>query len=68
MNAVVSTDTLKDISGLKRAADISRWLGDQNIRYFTSKKGPWTTVNLIDAAKGLLNGQDLGTNNEDDLL
>lgn len=68
MSALVSTEELKRISDLKRLQDLENWLKSQNIRYFHSKKGPWTTIGLIEAAQGLANGQNLQPSNDDELL
>lgn len=68
MNAVLTTDNLKEIAGLHQATALRAWLNSQNIRFFESKNGPWTTLSLVDAAKGLVNGQDLGSKQTEDLL
>lgn len=67
-NSVLTTDNLKEIAGLQQAKALRDWLRSQNIRFFESKNGPWTTLNLVDAAQGLVNGQDLGNNQKEDLL
>ena len=53
MNDVVSTDELKEITGFKRSGDVERCLESQGVRFFHGKNGPWTTLDLINAAKGL---------------
>lgn len=68
MNNVVTTEDLQKVACLSRKSDIEKYLQAQNIRYFTSKNGPWTTIGLIEAAKGLVNGNDLGSSNDEELL
>jgi hypothetical protein len=65
MSAVVKTETLKELADLKRTADLERWLESQNIRFFRSKKGPWTTIGLIEAAQGLIGAQNLNPSDDE---
>ncbi len=53
MNDVVSTEELKEITGFQRSGDVEKCLESQGIRFFHGKNGPWTTLDLINAAKGL---------------
>ena len=53
MNDVLNTDELKKITGFKQSGAIEKCLRDQGVRYFHGKNGPWTTLDLINAAKGL---------------
>lgn len=53
-------------TGCKQANKLVEYLQLNNIRYFESKKGPWTTTGLIDASKGLLSGHDLGAANDNE--
>lgn len=62
MSNVVSNEELQELSGLKKPSSIERWLEEQNIRYLNGKNGPWTTIGLIEASKGLVNGHDLASN------
>lgn len=51
---VLSTDELLGLTGYERVGDLRRWLDSQNIPYFPGKGGaPWTTIDLVNAAKGL---------------
>ena len=51
---IVITEELREITGFKRAADIEKCLEKQGIRFFHGKCGPWTTLDLINASKGLV--------------
>lgn len=42
--------------GYSRAADVRRCLTRDGIRYFEGKDGPWTTLDLVNAAGGLRAG------------
>ena len=53
MNDVINTDELKEITGYVRSSDVEKCLESQDIRFFRGKDGPWTTLSLINAAKGL---------------
>jgi len=53
MNDIINTDELKENTGYKRSGDVEKCLESQNIRFFHGKHGPWTTLCLINAAKGL---------------
>ena len=53
MNDVLSTEELKEITGYQRPSDVERCLETQGISFFHGKNGPWTTLDLINAAKGL---------------
>lgn len=68
MSAIVSTEDLQRLSDLKRKQDLENWLRSQNIRYFHSRKGPWTTTGLIEAAQGLVNGKNIQPSNDGELL
>ncbi len=50
---VLGADELKEITGYQRPSDVERCLESQGIRFFHGKNGPWTTLDLINAAKGL---------------
>ena len=51
---LIDTDTLKELTGYERSGDLERYLRDQGIRYFPGRRGPWTTVDLLNAAGGLV--------------
>ncbi len=53
MNEVLNTEELKEITGFKRSGDVEKCLESQDVRFFHGKNGPWTTLSLINAAKGL---------------
>ena len=50
---VVDTETLKKVTGYERPSKIEKCLEAQGIRFFGGRNGPWTTVALLNAAKGL---------------
>lgn len=51
--SVLETADLLAITGYARAGDAARCLRAQGIRVFDGKDGPWTTLELINAAGGL---------------
>jgi hypothetical protein len=53
-NAILNADDLLATTGYERDGDLRRSLDDQRVPYFVGKGGrPWTTIGLIEAAKGL---------------
>lgn len=55
----LSTADLLALSGYDRVGDLRRSLDDQHVGYFLGKGGaPWTTVDLLNAAKGLKPAND----------
>ena len=50
---ILELEDLRRITEYKRAADVERCLKKQGIHVFWGRKGPWTTVALINAAGGL---------------
>lgn len=53
LNGILTTADLKTATGYERSADVERCLRDQGVRFYWGKEGPWTTVDLINAASGL---------------
>lgn len=53
MRTVLAFADLCAAYGYGRAADVRRCLTRDGIRYFEGKDGPWTTMDLINAAGGL---------------
>lgn len=51
--SVLEFEELKRITGYSRRADVERALRSQGIRIFIGRKGPWTTVDLVNQAGGL---------------
>lgn len=51
--SIVETDDLCAITGYDRPGAAAKCLRDQGIRVFDGKRGPWTTVGLIEAAGGV---------------
>lgn len=65
VNGAITTEDLLELTGYEREGDLRRALDDQHIPYFLGKGGkPWTTIGLIESAKGLrttqLEDQKLG--------
>lgn len=53
IHGVLTTASLIETTGYQRPADIERCLREQGVRYFWGKDGPWTTIDLVNAAGGL---------------
>lgn len=49
----LTTADLLELTGYTRVADVERCLTRQNVRFFWGKDGPWTTLDLINAAGGV---------------
>ena len=54
---IINTDDLKQITGYERPGDVEKCLKKQGVRFFFGKNGPWTTLDLINAAGGLCPAQ-----------
>jgi hypothetical protein len=50
---VLEFEELQRITGYTRRADVERALRGEGIRIFLGRKGPWTTVDLVNQAGGL---------------
>jgi len=62
---IITTEELKEIIGYQRSSDVEKCLEKQDIRFFYGKGGPWTTLDLINASKGLV---PLSDNTSGDIL
>ena len=51
---VLSCEDLKKITGYQRPGDVARCLREQGVQVFNGKSGPWTTIDLINKAGGLM--------------
>lgn len=51
---ILTTENLQEITGYDRPRDVERCLRDQGVRFFKGRNGPWTTVDLVNAAGGLV--------------
>ena len=51
--STLSTEELKKLTEFQRPSDIERCLQSQGIAYFSGRSGPWTTLDLVNAAGGL---------------
>jgi len=52
-HALLKFDDLRALTGYERAGDVARCLRKQGIRIFEGRVGPWTTLDLVNAAGGL---------------
>ena len=50
---VLEFGDLQRVTGYSRRSDVERALRSQGIRMFVGRKGPWTTLDLINQAGGL---------------
>jgi hypothetical protein len=50
---VLEFEELQRITGYTRRADVERALRGEGIRIFLGRRGPWTTVDLVNQAGGL---------------
>lgn len=56
-SSIVTFEALKAISGYHQTSAVERWASSQGIRVFWGRNGPWTTIELINAAAGLAPGR-----------
>lgn len=49
-SAILTSVELKEITGYQRDGDLVRHLKAQGIPCFSSKNGPWTTLELVNTA------------------
>lgn len=69
MSVIVSCEQLREITGYKGTIAIAKCLRKQNIPFFYSKNGPWTTIDLINKAGGLKpQKSDAETYNPDNII
>lgn len=54
--SILTCDDLKKITGYQRAGDVTRCMRDQGVHVFNGKHGPWTTLDLINKAGGIITG------------
>ncbi len=50
---VLEFEDLQRVTGYQRRSDVERALRSQGIKIFVGRKGPWTTVDLVNQAGGL---------------
>lgn len=50
---VLEFEDLQRMTGYRRRSDVERTLRAQGIKTFVGRKGPWTTLDLINQAGGL---------------
>lgn len=51
---LVSIEDLKEVMGYERSGDVEKKLIGCGVHVFPGKNGPWTTVDLLNAAGGLI--------------
>lgn len=56
-NNILNIEDLKKATGYERHGDVEKCLRDNDIRFFRSKKGAWTTLAMVNAAGGIMAGQ-----------
>ncbi|MEX1196320.1 MAG: hypothetical protein WEB57_00465 [Pseudohongiellaceae bacterium] len=49
-STIINSKQLREMTGLRRSADIQRKLEEQGIACFRGNNGPWTTLELIKIA------------------
>lgn len=54
MGSILESADLLAITGYEKPADAARCLRRQGVRVFEGKKGIWTTVELVNAAGGIV--------------
>ena len=55
-SSVLDFATLKAVTNCQRQGDVERYLKKSGIRYFFSREGVWTTIDLVNAAGGIQAG------------
>lgn len=55
---VLTFEDLQHITGYQRRSDVERSLVEQGVRIFRGRCGPWTTLDLINKAGGMMPGSD----------
>jgi Domain of unknown function (DUF4224) len=53
MKNVLTFAELQEISGYKCPSRVEKCLREQGIKFFRSKYGIWTTIDIINAASGI---------------
>lgn len=51
---IYEADDLRSLTGYTRLADLESCLERLGIRYFRSRKGPWTTEDALNSALGIV--------------
>ncbi|WP_447529845.1 hypothetical protein [Vreelandella sp. TE19] len=53
LQSVIDCEAIKAITGYQRPADAARCLREQGVMVFNGRRGPWTTIDLINKAGGI---------------
>lgn len=65
---IVDAAELRRLSGRQQAAAVRRWASAQGIRVMDGVDGPWTTLEVINAAMGVGSAGNDGDYRPEDLL
>lgn len=66
--AVLDFATLRAITGYQTQPAVERCLKSQGIRYFFSRQGVWTTLDLVNAAGGIKQAANADTYQPGDIF
>lgn len=55
---IITPSLLKELTGYQRQADIEKWCFANNVRFFRSPKGVWTTLAAMNSALKVNYGED----------
>ncbi|MDU9416204.1 hypothetical protein [Pseudomonas sp. zfem005] len=50
---ILEFEDLQRITGYSRRSDVERTMRAQGIKLFLGRKGPWTTIDLVNSAGGI---------------
>jgi hypothetical protein len=62
---IIDAEQLRSISGKRTASAVRRWARAQSIYVRDGKDGPWTTVQAINRALGVISAHESKYNPED---
>lgn len=55
---IVDAEQLRERSGLRSPSAVRRWASRQGIRVFDGKDGPWTTLDALNKALGVVSANE----------
>ena len=68
LGSLLQTSDLLALTGYQKAGDAARCLRRQGITVFEGKDGPWTTLQLVNAAGGLREFGGVGAYKPDEVF